>query len=261
MNRIDGLDVSSIQYINNNGKIDYEAVKKAGYDFVYIQSSRYSSTLDYPFETMARGFNAAGVLVGPYHFCYQGSDPIKQMAFYYEACEGWGSQEGQLPPMIDWEFCHDLTPKACVEWLVAAAKEAERLWYPKNAELILAGRKPRKPVIYTFPDFANNRHGEALQGALELGQYPLAWAAYKSTTVPWKPTDDQEPEVLGNIYRMPSPWKESRWTFWQYSFKGPAVPGLLGDVDRDLFHGSTGDLQELAGIYKVHTPLEYEDKP
>lgn len=254
--RIDGLDLSSIQYSNTHGAIDYKAVKDAGYDFVYIQSSRYSSTIDYPFDKMARGFNAAGVLVGAYHFCYQGSDPVRQMKFYHEASEGWGSSPGQLPPMIDWEHCHDLSSQACVDWLVTAAAECERLWYPHNSDLILAGRKPRKPVIYTFPDFANNRHKDALEKALGLGAYPLAWAAYKSTTAYWKPEEGQEPEVLGPIYHMPKPWEQNRWTFWQYGYKG-AVPGINGDVDKDLFNGSTGDLLELAGVYKLHTPTEW----
>jgi lysozyme len=77
-----------------------------------------------------------------------------------------------------------------------------------------------KPVIYTRQNFIEGLLGDGVQ---ELEDYPL-WIAHY---------DVQQPSV-------PASW--TSWNFWQYTETG-SVQGVNGNVDRDKFNGSLGDLQ------------------
>lgn len=67
MSTIKGLDVST-----HNGKVDFKAVKNAGYDFVIIRAGfgRLTSQKDARFETYYKDAKAAGLNVGAYWYSY-----------------------------------------------------------------------------------------------------------------------------------------------------------------------------------------------
>jgi len=246
-----GIDISSIQ-----GTIDPQKIKDSGIKFAYVKSSQYSSTVDSTFHGYVGQLKSVGILVGAYHFCFQGSDPEKQMEHFFRASDGLGKEPGELPPMIDWEFCRNdsagnpLSSKQCVDWLKAAAAKATKLWYPGNAELILAGEMPRKPVIYTYP-YYGDQHQPELGLAEELSSYPLCLASYKSAGMELLPWDPLKEGKYKPLHKLPAPWKD--WTLWQYSGnKGMKVPGVIPDCDRQLFAGGTEKLLRFAG----HLPLK-----
>lgn len=255
---IDLIDISSIQY-----PVDFSHVKRAGFRGVYIKSSQYSRTLDHRFGELRKRAEAEGLAVGAYHFCSQSSastdggvymmtDPQKQMEFFYEASGCVGSIPGDLPPMIDWEFCTKPTSKECVAWLAAAAEAATKLWYPQN-DSVKARNEPsfieRLPVIYTYPDFSN-RHQPELSGS-GVGKHPLCYASYKSkydpiekksSLVPWYPEEGQAP-----LHPIPQPWTKA--TLWQYSGNnGLPVTGVSGSCDRQLFLGTEGEWKDFLGL-------------
>ena len=84
----------------------------------------------------------------------------------------------------------------------------------------------RIPFIYTNAFFWNS--SVSASGA---SQYPL-WVAHWDVACP----------------NTPALWSD--WSLWQSSASG-TVPGIVGLVDRDVFNGSSTELEELAGIQAV----------
>lgn len=254
--RINGIDVcGSIQKITAAGA---KAVKDAGFEFVYIQSSRYSSTPELSFAKTLDLFRNAGLSCGAYHFCSHDSDPVRQAEFFYKASGGLGSKPGELPPMVDWEYCtpsrYQNHPQHCVDWLTSHIQAVDKLWYPDNADRILQ----RHPVVYTYPNYSGT-HQPALAKAGLLSGYPLCYASYKSEPlpnggwqlVPWLPLVSQGP-----LHAIPEPWQ--RWTLWQYSGdRGLTVPGIAGYCDRQVFNGTSGDWSVFLGMARVHNETSF----
>jgi len=239
------IDLCSIQ-----GTIDADKIKAAGIDGAYVKASQYSSTWDHRFDGYISELTRVGISCGAYHFCSQQTDPVKQMKFFKLAstCYGSSTMIGTLPPLLDWEFCHALDPKVCVDWLTTAAAEVTNLW-------------GREPVIYTYPNYSSVHQPHL--GNSTLGRYKLFLAAYKSVNgvlVPWEPEDGQTPETaLGPVYAPPKPW--SKVTLWQYSGnKGQRVPGIAGDVDRSCFLGPGAEWDELRMIKRPAMTLEFTIK-
>lgn len=218
---IELCDMCSLQ---NPEHVDFEAMKASGIRGVYFKSSQYSSSLDGTFNIGVERAEKAGLVVGAYHFAYCGSDPWKQMAFFFAASRGLGSKEGELPPMLDWEFAKnglDGTPlkkSDTVKWAVSAMAAAKMMWYPDNDRL---------PTLYTFPFFAYERQPWLGQEG-SLAKYPLTLAAYP--TIPLE---------------LPKPW--NKVTIHQYIGNGGRVPGVSTDCDRDRFCGSEEDFQRFLG--------------
>lgn len=255
--RINGLDLcGSIQKIT-----DAKAIKDAGFEYVYVQSSRYSSTPELSFEKTVDLLRTAGLRVGAYHFCSHDTDPVKQAEFFYKASRGLGSKPGELPPMVDWEHCtpqrYPNHPQHCVDWVTQNLQSVTRLWYPDNHDRVIR----RYPVLYSYPVYCGS-HQPAL-ACSRLNEYSLCYASYKSVydeskkahvLVGWLPTAEQGP-----LHKLPEPF--TNWTLWQYSGNnGLAVPGIRGDCDRQVFSGSSADFARFCGINRVHEVNEWKVK-
>jgi lysozyme len=112
-----------------------------------------------------------------------------------------------LPPVLDVEVDGGLSPK-----LVAARAHD---WVERVRD-----RLGVEPIVYTGNDLWRD------VGAGPLGNQPL-WLAHYTANCPM----------------IPAPW--TAWTFWQHTDHG-SVPGIVGNVDLDLFAGTPGDLR--AGV-------------
>ncbi len=218
---IELVDMCSLQ---GPGTVDFDAMKASGVRGVYFKSSQYSSSLDGTFNIGVERAEKAGLIVGAYHFAYCGKDPWDQMAFFYKASRGLGAKEGELPPMLDWEFAkngEDGTPlkkSETVKWAAKAMAAAKIMWYPDN---------DRMPTLYTFPFFAYERQ-PWLGNEEVLGKYPLTLAAYPTLPI-----------------ELPKPW--NKVTIHQYVGNGGRVAGVSTDCDRDRFLGSEEDFQRFLG--------------
>lgn len=262
-NQIFGLDLCSIQ-----GKVDWAKVKASGVQFAYIKCGQYSNTPDWSFHDYIQGAKDAGLAVGAYWFCTQQTNAADQVKRFFEYASlhnthAIGQEAGELPPMLDWEFCKGLPGPACVDWLAEAAPAATELWYGRANDRVMAGGEGwvRRPTIYTYPWFASS-HQPWLKMKPELGTYPLTWAAYASkgpNLIPWDVDTTRGPEQLGQAYIIPKPW--DTWTLWQWSGnKGKRIPGIAGDVDRELFNGSAGEWDQFRGILRQVDSIEGEVK-
>jgi lysozyme len=115
---------------------------------------------------------------------------------------------GELPPVIDVESTGGRSP--------AQIKRAVETWIKRVREKLGV-----EPIIYTGPDFWKTEVKNA-----DLTSQPL-WIAHYTTSCP----------------QVPAPWK--MWTFWQYTDKGQ-VPGIIGNVDMNVFAGSFTELEDFA---------------
>lgn len=247
-NRINGLDLCSIQ---DSIPLDAKRIKDAGFDFVYVKSSQYSQTRDIRFSSLTDRLSKAGLRVGAYHFCAHDSDPEAQAEFFYKASGGLGKNAGELPPMVDWEFCtpskYKNHPLHCVEWLEKFLTKATQLWYPENH----ARRITRLPVVYSFPDYCN-RHQPALGLSGTLSQFPFCLASYRRGRE--LPGEDHQ-----TYHSVPKPWQRAILT--QYSGNdGMPVPGIAGACDRQLFNGSSGEYYDFLGLERPVDLIEGDVK-
>lgn len=94
-----GIDVSE-----NNGAVDWQAVKDAGIEFAMIRCSYGMHSKDSMFAENVAGAHAAGLKVGAYHYSYALSveDAIQEAANCREAIESTG-QLLELPVFFDME--------------------------------------------------------------------------------------------------------------------------------------------------------------
>ena len=237
---INGIDVSSAQK-----NLDAQKIAQAGFRFAYIQSSRYSSTRDFAFASLLDKLRDAGLRVGAYHFCSHDSDPIAQAQFFYKASGGLGSSPGELPPMVDWEFCTpgnyapprypEGHPAHCVQWLAQFNAEVNRLWFPNNEFYAV----PRSCVVYSYP-FYCGQHQPALEASGVLNDVPFCYASYGAP--------GYVPSCTSELPFHALPGGVQNWTLCQYSGdKGAPVPGVQGACDRQVFRGSEAEFKLFCG--------------
>ena len=190
------------------GEINWEELKGAKVKFSFNKATQGAEGTDPNFMTRQQGARAAGIPIGGYHF-FVATDNSEAQANNFINTFG-ALQPGDLPPVLDLE-----------EGGLNGVKNPED--YAKSALLWLQTIKTHygvTPIVYVSPDFANEWCiGEA------FGQYPL-WVAQYGVEAP----------------TLPSLW--SKWTFWQKAETG-TIPGINGNVDHDIFHGSEAELQNL----------------
>ncbi len=235
---INGFDLCSLQ--DSYKPVDFAAAKSAGFDFVYIKSSQYSSTVDGRFASLRDRARNAGLAVGAYHFCSHDSDPYAQAAFFYRSSENLGTVQGDLPPMCDWEFCtpskYKDHPQHCVDWLVSFAGEVKRLWYP---------HEDRQPIIYTYPNYSGMHQPSLEHANVALSVFGLCFASYTPGQVLQR--KDQIP-----AHPLPKPW--TSWTLCQHKGNDGRVPGVTGACDMSVFNGSSADFARFRGIDRPGGP-------
>jgi len=213
---VPGIDVSAYQH-----SVDWAAQSAAGIKFAYVLATEGNYASNSHFASQYSGAQAAGLMVGSYHFANPAASTASAQAHYFVAHGGgWLADGNTLPPMLDMEddpynknICYLLTPAQMVAWIKSF-----------NSEIaVLAGRKP---IIYTTSKWWN----KCTAGSTVFAGQPLFLAKYAAT-----------PGVI------PKGW--SRYTFWQYSEKPPAsAPDVVGDLD--VFNGSLSALHALAGPAK-----------
>lgn len=182
-----GIDVSSHQ-----GAVAFDAVKAAGYAFVYLKATEGEGYVDRYFAHNVIKARAAGLKVGAYHFLRPrpGRSGAAEADDFVRQVKAAGLGKGDLHPVCDIEVSElaaDATERYVQQFLVAV-----------QAQLGV------RPLIYTYPYFIRpwkSSHGTDL------------WIAdYRRRPAP----------------EIPGPWP--RWSIWQQS-SSAQVPGVRGDCD------------------------------
>ena len=209
-----GIDVSYYQE-----KVNWTAVKNAGYDFAFIKCSEGVGYRDPEFIKNWTAAREAGLLVGAYHFA-RVSKKTTIEADAKEEAQWFASQilaqphDVMLPPVLDieWDKKADKIIKGAevVQWCQIFCKHVREI-------------VGRTPAIYTGSNFWRYR----LLKTQSLATYPLWQVHYTPKTAP----------------KAIPYWK---WTFWQWSYPQPLPGSGKTKVDANRFNGSWDDLKALA---------------
>lgn len=202
---IHGIDISRWQ-----NEIDWPAARAAGTKFAFIKATEGGDHLDPNFNRNWRGAKAAGIPRGAYHFVYWCRPAHEQAQWFVQHIP---NDPDALPPVLDLEWNgHSRTcPRKVSKPL---ALEKIRLMLDE-----LERHTGKRPIIYTDITF----HKDILEGESEFDRYPF-----------WLRSVAAEPQER---------YTDRRWTFWQYTTTG-RVPGIRGDVDRNVFYGDARAWQQ-----------------
>lgn len=186
----EGIDVSGWQ-----GTIDYEQVKNAGIEIVYMKASEGTDFVDPYFNQNYTNAKANGLKVGFYHYVTARSneDAILEARFFVSVISG---KTPDCRLAMDFESFGSLNPSEITQIGLTFMQTVQSL-------------SGKEMVIYSDTSNASYR----FEG--ELTNYPLWVAQYEVN----------EPTPNGN-------W--NTWVGWQYSDDGQ-IPGISGYVDRDQF--------------------------
>jgi lysozyme len=196
---IHGIDVSKWQ-----GDINWNAAREAGTQFVFIKATEGGDHLDERFYTNWAGAKAAGIPRAAYHFVYWCRSAHEQALWFRQHIP---NDPDALPPVLDLEWNgHSRTCPRTVPREIALEKI--RLMLQELEQLT-----GKRPIIYTDITF----HKDVFEGTTEFNHYPF-----------WLRSVAAEP------YER---YVNRPWTFWQYTTTG-RVPGIVGDVDRNVFYGT-----------------------
>jgi GH25 family lysozyme M1 (1,4-beta-N-acetylmuramidase) len=220
--KVPGIDVSKWQ-----GDVDWGEVASTPVRFVIMRATIGNTAtearfVDPKYEEYLAGATANGLVVGAYHRANVGTavnDARNEANFFVNNAQ---IAAGDVLPVLDIEQTHGLSVAAMQDWV--------REWVQRV--LALTGVKP---MIYTSPNFWATSMGGTPWFA-DHG-YPL-WIAHWGVSAPSVPA--------GN-------WGGHGWTFWQWTSTGH-VAGIVGNVDRDRFNGSSLARGKIASL-EVTPPL------
>ncbi len=197
---IKGIDISHWQ--GDRGTINWEKVKAAGYEFVFIKATQGTAYKDTRYLEQVAGARKAGMVVGHYHFAH-GADAIKEADFFLSVVS---LQKGE-PVVLDYEITLAKPAVWCKEWL---DRVAEKLGF--------------KPMIYLNESTVKSVDWSSVASA----GYGLWEAKYGNN------------DSVAAESEKPKTDEWSFYAVWQFSSKG-SVPGIIGDVDLDLGNFSSVD--------------------
>ena len=191
-----GLDISVIQ-----GVVDFNAIAASGVQFIIARCGVGNSSIDVDYTTNVAKATAAGLKVMAYHFVYPLPttaaqplrDPVKQAQYHFNASLGQlACIDCEWPEPKDWHTW-GCTSDQLNTWMLTYLQEYESL-------------SGRKPIIYTYPDWAAN-----VGFRFQFAQYPLWIASYQASP------------------GVPSPW--TTWVLWQNGQGHLPVSGVVVDTD------------------------------
>ena len=189
-------------------EVDWRALRRNGISFAFIKATEGGDRVDERFAQNWRGAKAAGIPRGAYHFYYFCRTAREQAAWFIRNVPRDASA---LPPVLDMEW-NPFSP-SCKLRPPPETVQAEMRTFLK----IVERHYGKKPIIYTSVDFYEDNELHEFHG------YP--W---------W----------LRSVAAHPIERYGGRsFLFWQYTGTG-VLPGVEGDVDINVFHGSAADWRE-----------------
>ncbi|WP_127522831.1 GH25 family lysozyme [Mesorhizobium sp. Z1-4] len=189
-------------------EVDWRALRRNGISFAFIKATEGGDLVDERFAQNWRGAKAAGIPRGAYHFYYFCRTAQEQAAWFIRNVP---REAAALPPVLDMEW-NPASPTCRLRPPPATVRAEMRTFLN-----IVERHYGKKPIIYTSIDFYEDN------GLASFHGYP--W---------W----------LRSVAAHPIERYGGRsFLFWQYTGTG-VLPGVEGDVDINVFHGSAGEWRE-----------------
>ncbi|MBD3664071.1 glycoside hydrolase [Sulfitobacter sp. TSTF-M16] len=194
--------------------IDWNTARRNGVNFAFIKATEGGDLLDLEFKNHWRGAARAGVERGAYHFYYFCTSPEVQARWFIRNVP----RGNMLPPVLDMEWNPFSPTCATVRPPAAEVRRQMRTWLR-----IVTDHYGQKPIIYTTPKFYRENDLRRMTG----------WEFWLRSTA----------KQVSDVY------PGERWTFWQYTATG-IVPGILGEVDLNVFAGNRAEWQRWVAARK-----------
>jgi GH25 family lysozyme M1 (1,4-beta-N-acetylmuramidase) len=232
---VSGIDVSRWQ-----GTVNWNSVKNAGVEFAFTKATEGVNYVDPQYHANMLGASAAGVIIGPYHFCridsyngtpfttYDGSpfqpgtapylDAVSEAGDFLDAILPYYQTGSYLPPVADVEGLPDFGSDSLEKTFISN-------WVQLFSDTVNSALGTR-PIIYSSKSGANTRYTSQVAAQHDLW---LAWWKGTGTTDPPVPSDTP---LFGD------------WLFWQWT-NSWSVSGISSDVDGDVYEGTLAQLQQL----------------
>lgn len=210
----EGIDVSEWQ-----GSINFQQVKEAGIDCVYIKATEGFDYYDPYYRTNYENAKANGINLGFYHFLTAKTtqEAYEQADFFVSAISG---MEVQMKFALDYEEFYDLDKNTISDIALTFMNRVSEL---TNEEC----------VMYASAYYANNSFQE------DVNKYAL-WVAEWGVSTP----------------TLTGPWNS--YDGWQYTDKG-LVSGISTYVDRSLFETDIFLDETKVVPDHSHTPINNND--
>lgn len=159
--------VKIVDVSNNNGAVDFHAVKKAGAVGVWLKVSEGTTFIDDTYLKNRTAAKAAGLKVGGYHFCHPGSPEATQVAFFVKHLV---LEPGDLLPALDFEVGDGQSNSDLRAWISMALA-------------LLKKDIGQQPVLYAGQYFVQDLPLHAPRWIPTYGAAPRVpgWAAWQFT--------------------------------------------------------------------------------
>ena len=204
VDRARGMPIQGIDVARYQENVDFAQARSAGTHFVFMKATEGKDYIDPNFRLNWQRARDAGMPRGAYHFMTWCSLASEQAAWFTQNVP---FDPSALPPVLDLEWNNYSSCKTKPN--KADALEKIRLMLD-----VMERHSGKLPIIYTDMNF----HRDILAGEY----FPNAF---------WLRSTAAEPQER---------YDNRPWTFWQYTQTG-VVPGVRGEVDRNVFYGSTED--------------------
>jgi lysozyme len=198
------LPIQGIDVARYQENVDFRQAFASGIHFVFMKATEGKDYIDPNFRTNWVRARDAGMPRGAYHFMTWCSLASEQAVWF---AQNVPNDPDALPPVLDLEWNNHSSCKVKPN----RADALEKIRYMLDA---MERHTGKLPIIYTDMNF----HRDILDGEY----FPNAF---------WLRSTAAEPHERYN---------NRPWTFWQYTQTG-IVPGVRGEVDRNVFYGSTED--------------------
>jgi GH25 family lysozyme M1 (1,4-beta-N-acetylmuramidase) len=218
-----GIDVSAYQ-----APINWPQVAASGQRFAIIKATDGTGGGNSYFASDYRAAKANGLIATGYHWGRPDYGQPELQADRVINAMAWSNDGKTMPPMLDIEFgsmvgsgnCYNLSPSGLVSWI---QKFVNRV----------TARIGRGPMIYTNAYWWN----DCTASNRSFGHLPLVIANYGAAPSP-----------------LPAGW--STYAIWQFTETG-SVPGINGNVDRDVTHDDTTLAMLTGGTAPPPSPSQY----
>lgn len=215
-----GQNVHGIDVSNWQGNIDWNNVANNGQVYAWVKASEGMTYQDPQFiNNMTNGLDA-GVVMGAYHFARPDNNLATEDASNFLSTAGIYIGTGFLPPVLDLE--NPYSGGQSIDLTDMFTSNELSLWAMEWLSTVET-QTGITPIIYVNGNYANYLNSS-------VNVYGL-WFA--------QPDESLTPPVNMGV------WND--WLFKQYSWWGE-VPGIVGDVDLNIFNGSISEFNELIGV-------------
>lgn len=212
--RTPGIDVSRWQ-----GTINWTSVRNSGIRFAFAQATRGLTSPNANFVANMVNGKAAGVYMAAYHYAFPAdSTPEVQADYFWNLAGPYIKADGMsLMPMLDMEVWNGYVgATSYTDWA--------NKWCNRVIALAAAQGVQVKPIIYSSACYMCNFNSSISQ-----------WGAFVANYNGQNPNTGNPWSACSNCNH----W--GTWHFWQYTSTG-SVPGISGNVDRDMYNGSVTSL-------------------